>query len=141
MNKENISGGELNPRTPPTPEGLDKLAEYMAEYPDKFRVIPPGERRECGPEITALENLIDSFKLEHSLKELLLITNSKEAIESPARKVAMRALTPIVAMLNTLEDETNISEEGLKRLKQGYMELSRAVGIINGKEVDHNRKG
>ena len=45
----------------------------------------------------------------------------------------------IVALLNALKKETDISTEKHKELKTKYKQLSRAVGKINNNKVDHSR--
>ena len=119
--------------------GAERLADYLARHPDP--VISPENLREAGLEITKFENMVALFESTHSLTELHSIIDltaveaSKHAMREPARV----ALIPIVAMLNTLKKETNISPEKHEELKAKYKRLSRAVGMINKNKVDHNR--
>ena len=97
--------------------------------------------RECEPEIAELEEMFVSFESSHSLAELLLITDltPQEAPNHLIREPARKALIPIVSKFNKLKKETNISPEKHEELREKYMILSRAVGIINNNRVDHKR--
>ena len=120
-------------------EDAERLVDYLARHPDP--VISPENLREAGPEIAEFEALVVSFESMHSLAELHSIIDltpteaPKHAIREPARV----ALIPIVALLNILKKETNISIEKHEELKAKYKQLSRAVGMINNNKVDHNR--
>lgn len=122
-------------------EGEDALLEnYLAQHPEI-----KDEREymsECGPVIEEFKELIKSFESKHSITELSAIKNltPEEARVHPVREPARLDLIPIVALLNKLENETNISPEQFDELKFGeYMTISRAVGMINNNKVDHNR--
>ena len=97
--------------------------------------------RECGPEIAEFEAMLVSFESAYSLAELHLIIELKpeDAPKYPCENRLKIALIPIVAMLNKLKNETNITPEKLKELEAKYLRLSRAVGMINNNQVDHNR--
>lgn len=97
--------------------------------------------RECGPEIAEFEEMLLLFESEHSLAELSLIINltPQEAPNHPVREPARVALGPIVSRFNKLKKETDISLEKHEELREKYMRLSRAVGIINNNKVDHDR--
>ena len=120
-------------------EDAEQLADYLARHPEP--VISKENLREAGPEIIEFEAMIALFESMHSLEELHSIIDltpieaSKHAIREPARV----ALIPIVAKLNTLKKETNISTEKHEELKAKYRRLSRAVGMINNNKIDHNR--
>jgi len=96
-------------------------------------------KRESGPETLEFEALVAEFESEISLEELMQITEQKDALESPLRKKAKDALAPILKKYQTLEKETDISQEKLAELKVKYKNLSNAVGFINNGKVDHNR--
>lgn len=115
------------------------LADYFARHPEI--IISPEDRREAGSEIAEFENIIALFESKHSLESLHSITDltPQEAPNHILREPARVALIPIVALLNTLENETNISKNKYEELKAEYMRLSRAVGIINKNKVDHTR--
>jgi len=129
----------------PTPEenneakGDEMLADYLAKNPDV--VISPEDLREAGPEISQFENLITQFESTHDLEALHAITDltPAEAPNQSIREPARIDLNPIVALFNTLKEETNISKERLDELKAKYKILSRAVGMINNNKVDHTR--
>lgn len=118
-------------------ENLEWLAYYLAGNPEP--VIE--NLREAGLEIAELETMITSFESAHSLEALHLIIDldPAEASKHPIREPAKLALIPIVAKLNIFKKETNISTEKHNELKEKYMRISRAVGMINGNKVDHNR--
>lgn len=130
---------EPEPKKEITPEENERYEQWMLGHPE--RVIAPENLRECGPEIAELEKLLVAFEERHSLEELLLIIDltPAEAPSQPIREPAKKDLIPIVALLKTLKEETNISPEKHDELKEKYMRLSRAVGIINNNRVDHNR--
>jgi len=141
-------------------------AQYMEMNPDKFAEVTPEKLRECEPEIAEFEKMLESFETEHSLAKLHSIVDltlgellcyAREVKNSPEkqgllieptsedisryfmRKVAREALKPIVAKMNILKEETNISRERHDELKARYKRLSRAVGIINNSKIDHER--
>lgn len=120
-------------------EDAEWLVDYLAKHPETE--IHTEGLREAGPEIAQFESMIISFESNHSLEELnsIIDLSPKEAPQHPTREPARVALIPIVALLNTLEKETNISPEKHEELKSQYKKLSRAVGMINNNKVDHNR--
>ncbi|MFA6524405.1 MAG: hypothetical protein WC264_02010 [Candidatus Paceibacterota bacterium] len=120
-------------------ENSEFLANYLLRHPEP--VISPESLREAGTEIMELEEMFISFELKHSLEELSSIIDltPADAPNHPVREPAKVALIPIVALLNTLKKETNISTEKHEELKAKYKRLSRAVGMINNNKVDHNR--
>ena len=120
-------------------EGDDQYEQWIKDHPET--VTAPENKRECGPEIAEFEAMIVSFESTYSLPELLLIIDltPNEAPKHPIREPAKNALIPIVALMNKLEKETDITSEKHKELRVKYMRLSRAVGIINRNKVDHNR--
>ncbi|HBH16670.1 MAG TPA: hypothetical protein DDW92_00115 [Candidatus Veblenbacteria bacterium] len=136
---ESPTGFNPEDQSQPEQEDDEQYAQWMADHPEVE--IPPEDRRECGPEITEFEGLIAAFESVHSLAELHLIINltAEEAPQHSVREAARAELGPIVAKLNVLKKETNISLDKCEELKAQYMRLSRAVGIINNNTVDHNR--
>ncbi len=97
------------------------------------------EKKECGPEIEELEKLFVSFETEHSLTELSLIIDANVAKGNLLRDSAKKALGPITKKLDVLKKETNISLEKYDELEAKYKMYSKAVGMINGGKVDHDR--
>jgi len=120
-------------------EDNDRYEQWMKDHPET--VIAPENLRECGPEIEEFEKMLKAFESEHSLEELSLIIDltPEEAPNHPVREPAKKALVPIVAKLNILKNETNITAEKHDELKAKYKRLSRAVGMINNNKVDHDR--
>ena len=120
-------------------EGDDQYEQWMKDHPET--ATAPENKRECGPEIAEFEAMIASFESTYPLSELLLIIDltPNEAPKHPIREPAKNALIPIVALINKLEKETDITSKKHEELRAKYMRLSRAVGIINGNKVDHNR--
>lgn len=124
------------------PDGLTMeeraMAEaFLADYPDKN--LPENERRDCEKEVQEFESLLESFESKHSLEALNAIIDltPQEAPGHPVREPARKDLIPIVALMNSLKEETNISKERHDELKEKYMKLSRAVGMINNNKVRH----
>ena len=129
----------------PSPEKLE-AQEQEGRYRHWIKThpvveIPLSERGEDGPEIAEFEEMIASFEATHSLSELHSITElaSEDAPNHLIREPARLGLIPIVAKLNILKAESNISPERHDELKARYKILSNAVGILNNGEVDHNR--
>ena len=130
----------------PNPEKQNLSKEQEEQYEQWMKdhsetVIAPEDLRECGPEIAEFEEMLVSFELIYSLAELHLIIDLKpeDAPKYLLRESAKAALIPIVAKLNMLKQETNITLEKHEELKAKYKHLSRAVGMINSNKVDHNR--
>lgn len=124
------------------PDGLTMEERAMAEafltdYPDKN--LPENERRDCEKEVQEFEGLLESFESKHSLEALNAIIDltPQEAPNHPVREPARKELIPIVALMNALKEETNISKERHDELKAKYLVLSQAVGIINNGKVRH----
>jgi hypothetical protein len=120
-------------------EQEDQYAAWMEDYPET--VIPPEQRRECGPEVEQFKGMVSSFEATYPLAELHAITEitSAEMNDHPLRTPAKNALIPIQEQMKLLEKETDISAEGLKELKALWKRLSQAVGMINAGKVDHTR--
>lgn len=126
----------------------DFLRDYLERHP-----TPVFVQLESSP---SFESLVADFEAKHSLEELLEIRtlspellgmflkdrdNTEEVIEwlasalSPedarryqARSSAKIDLEPIVEALKTYSSR-----------REAYMKLSRAVGMISGNEIDHER--
>lgn len=130
------------PKSPEVPKKEEKQEEdpyaaWMEDYPEKK--IVPEALREGGPEIAELEVLFNSFESDYSLDELNAIIDltAEEAPNHPVREPARKALIPIVAKLNILKKETNISADKYTELEARYRILSKAVGMINNNKVRH----
>lgn len=149
----------------PTPEEMAMLECFLKDHPQKIASIET--RRDCEQEKHELQVLLQNFEATHSLEELNAIPDvspelfklfahardmSAEQIETAltlltpedAKKYKTRSpaiidLKPIVALLNKLEKETNITATGMSKLRDAYRILSRAVGMINNNKVDHTR--
>ena len=63
----------------------------------------------------------------------------QEAPNHPLREPARVALIDIVKELNKLKATYGENSPEYKSVKEKYMHLSRAVGMINKNQVDHNR--
>ena len=116
-----------------------ELAEfYLSQYPEKD--IPKEERKDCEQAIAEFQSMLVEFEAEHPLAELYAITDLtvEDAPSHPIREPARIALIPIVAKLNYLREETNITAERYAELDSQYKYLSKAVGIINGNKVRHS---
>ncbi|MDD2785878.1 MAG: hypothetical protein PHS79_03215 [Patescibacteria group bacterium] len=118
-------------------EQAAQAAAFLEDYPET--VVTPENRRSCEAEIAEFESLVSAFEVEHSLEALTAIVDltPEQAATHSIRQPAKLALNPIVALLNSIEN--NVSEAEFNELKARYKRLSRAVGIINKNKVDHNR--
>ncbi len=121
-------------------EDAEELAGHFAIHPEEL--VHPVQLRECGPEVAEFEGMLDAFESHHSLSALHALTylTFEESRAHPIREPARLALVPIVAKMNSIKNETNISPERYKEINAKYKRLARAVGNIdkNGK-VDHDR--
>ena len=120
-------------------EQKKQYEQYMKDHPEI--VIAPENLRECGPEVVEFEELLASFESAYSLAELHLIIDLRpeDAPKYPLRESAKAALIPIVEKKNILKKETNIAPEKYEELQAKYLQLLKAVGIINNNKVDHTR--
>jgi len=96
----------------------------------KSEAIPPIDYTQ---EIKELEQLFESFESKHSIEALNAIKTEKEADESEERKSAKDDLIPITNLLRKYK------QDPFDSLRDRYRVCSRAVGMINGGLVDHNR--
>ena len=134
------SGEQRDPRY--SVPSAEEQAEYDARLPEiEAATAQPVLLIECGPQIAEIEALMAAFEATHDLAALHAITTItlEDALAHPLRKPAKAALIPIVALLTFLKQSTNITEERLEELKQKYLRLSRAVGVLNGGVLDHTR--
>ena len=144
-----FNGEEANWEAPETieeldPDGLTKEEREAADYwlsmyeEDENSIV---ELRFCELEIGQLEHMFEIYESEytHSLPELhaILELDPKDAPNHPVREPARKDLAPIVALLNTLKNETNITPEEHEKLNDRYLILSKAVGVINNGKVRH----
>ena len=123
----------------PTEEEMEVYKAYMADHP---QIETSSENlKECGPEVAELEAMIASFEESYNLQELhaIITLRPEDVPKHPIREPARIDLVPIVTMLKTLQNETNISKSKLGELKLRYQKLSQAVGIINKDIVNHTR--
>ena len=106
-----------NPKEQQEREDAEQLADYLTRHPEP--VISKEDLREAGPEIVEFEAMITLFESMHHLEELnsIIDLTPAEAPKHPTREPARVALFPIVAELNTLKNETNISLEKHEELK------------------------
>lgn len=138
-NWEDMTPEEQDDYCTNTMPGLGNIAE---KHPEIFTgELPPEQRREAGPEIAQLEELMATFEATHSLPDLHAITDLifNEAMNHPVRRPAELALRQISDLHQKLIEQTNISSEEAQRLREKYRPFSRAVGIVNHGKVDHTR--
>lgn len=124
-------------------EQAEQAALWLEVVVKEQAPVPP-EKRECGPEVKAFEEMIVRFEAEHPLAELHAVTSitEKQARERnhPVRNPAEEAIRPIFKMLEKLKNETNISPEEIKRLTDERKRLSRAIGMTKTDyTIDHTR--
>lgn len=120
-----------------TEEQRELAERHLSSYSEKD--IPNEERKDCERAVVELQGMFAAFEAEFSLEELHAIVDltAEDAPNHPVREPARIALIPIVAMLNYVKKETNITEERYAELDAGYKRLSKAVGIISGNKVRH----
>ena len=151
--------------TSPTPEQQAEMDAWVKKHP--YEDIPLEMRRDHQPEKAKFEDLLAEFAASNSLESLSAIgmitpelctvfekdrgmtaeqietalakLTPEEAEQYRIRAKAKAELVPIVTLLNKLHDETDIAKPDHDQLKVQYKILSRAVGMINGFEIDHAR--
>ncbi len=118
-------------------EEADQLADYLIRHPN-LEPLPPDIVEQAR---TEFDSLVSKFESTHSLAELHLIVDltPQEAPNHPLREPARVALIPIVKLLNELKATYGETSPEYQSIKEKYMRLSRAVGMINKDKVDHNR--
>ena len=140
MNGTNEGGGEY--QEPLDGDGLTaeqrELAAFWLPYFTK-KEIPPEQRRDCEKEVAELATLLGAFEVRHSLQTLRAIIQppEKDTPQYTSRESARLDIVPIVAILNVLKEQTNISPKRYDELYARYTQLSSAVGFINGTTVRH----
>ena len=109
----------------------DQLAEYLTRYPN-LEPLPSNLAEQARMEF---DSLVASFELKYSLEELhsIIDLTPQEAPNHPLREPARVALIPIVKLLNDLKATYGETSSEYKAIKEKYMRLSRAVGMINKK--------
>lgn len=120
-----------------TPEEREMAEYFLPRF--KEEVILEKEKRDCRQEVVELQNLFNEFESKHPLDELYSIIDLtyKDAPNHPVREPARQYLIPILAKLNILKKETNVTTEEYDELNIRYKRISNAVGFINGDKVRH----
>ncbi len=149
----------------PTKEELEILECFTKDHPKS--AVQVETRRHCEKEKDQFLRMVDEFMHNNSLERLnavldvspalydLLVhykgwtaekietalTNltPEDATKYKDRLTANNDLIPIVALMNKIEKETDITQAEFAKLEDAYKKLSRAVGIINNNKVDHTR--
>jgi len=103
-------------------------------------VRPENERRDCETDVAAAQVLLEDFEKQHPLDELNAIVDLRpeDVQQYPLRESAKKDLEPIVALLNVLNEQTNISTARYTELKAVYRRLQNAVGMISNNRVRHS---
>jgi hypothetical protein len=114
------------------------LTIIFPKYSEKD--IPKEERKDLEEAIGELQGMLAAFEAKSSFEELHTITDItvEDAPKHPIREPARKALIPIVAKLNYLRKETNITEGMYAELHAKYLRFSKAVGMINRNKVRHD---
>jgi hypothetical protein len=124
---------------PATQEELDRCNEYLLAHPEKE--TPEEGPRGCEQEVIEFRDMVTAFEAEHSVEELYAIIDltPEDAPNHPVREPARKALNAILAKLNILMNETNITPGEYEELEKKWKYLSNAVGMINRGKVYHDR--
>jgi hypothetical protein len=120
-------------------DGLtDEEREMLSMFED--RSLPVQERRDGVQEVRDLNGLLEAFEEKFPLEELFAVTRltREEAANHRLRVAATKALEPIVALLSTIKDQTTVPIAEYDRLFKRYLNLSNAVGFINGDRTRHS---
>jgi hypothetical protein len=145
-----------------TAEEMAMLECFLRDHPQITTSVET--RRDCEQEKSEFQMLCQKFKEAHSLENLNAILDitpelyklfapdkdtqietvlsnlpPEEALKYKTRSPALKDLKPIVALMNKIEKETNISPTEFDKLNDAYKILSRAVGMINNGKIDHTR--
>ncbi|MBU1349243.1 hypothetical protein KJ781_04220 [Patescibacteria group bacterium] len=137
------------PKAPPPMEAkeltteerhAEQLAAWLKDHPPQ-QVVPPELRKESGEMVEQFRTMVSSFESDYPLAELHAVIDltPAEAPNHPVREPARKAIIPILTLLKSIENETDISAQNLQDLKSSLKRLSQAVGMINSGKVDHTR--
>ncbi len=118
---------------------LDRLLVLLGEEQQELQKHPETNLMDSGPHIKELEAILAPFMMGDILATLRAVKTEKEALDNTERKSAKQALNLIFSRLKNLKEETNITDKEYDKLYEKYKTLSRAVGMINGGAIDHNR--
>lgn len=118
---------------------LERLLVLLEEENQELRKNKEVNLADFAPNIKEIEATLSPFMSEEILAALYATTTDEEAMASKEREAAKKALIFILPQLKIIKEKTNISNEEYDVLYGKYKNLSRAVGIINGSVVDHNR--
>ncbi|MFA7244695.1 MAG: hypothetical protein WC070_00765 [Candidatus Magasanikbacteria bacterium] len=136
----------------PTPEEInsqkeaaeaDMYAAYaeLAEiHEDKGPVIPE-TKRECREDIAELERMFDEFEQNHNIQKLMAIEElgPENSPQRNKRSPAKADLSTMYTKIQTIKNETNISDDELEKIRLRYEKFDQAIGIVNRGKVDHTR--
>ncbi len=119
--------------------------EEDADWLERFQIkntpgyIKMADRREFSQEdINSFMSLVNTFKTNHSLENLLAITDSNEKSQK-IRVAAINDFNVIQILFKKLQNETKISQSQFEELNKEYREISQAIGIENRGKIDHTR--
>ena len=113
--------------------------ELVLDYERQIAEEMAQEKVAFGPHVEELEAMLALLLKEEILQPLRAIETEEQARNSEERERAKEALVPIFAMLKFLERRTDITGEEYERVEAKCKTVSRAVGMINGGVVDHDR--
>lgn len=115
----------------------ERLTEYLIRHPN-LEPLPPNLAEQAR---TEFDSLVTSFESKYSLTELhsIIDLTPQEALNHPLWEPARVALIDIVKILNKLKATYGETSQEYKSIKEKYMRLSRAVGVMNKNKVDHTR--
>lgn len=118
-------------------EEAELLAGYLIYHPDP-KPLPRDLVEKTRAEFNSL---VAEFELRFSLEGLhsIIDLTPEEAKNHPLWGPANTALAKIVEILNKLKATYGETSLEYQSVKEKYMRLSRAVGILHNNTVDHTR--
>lgn len=134
---ENIPEKNKKGQVPATLEEIALAEEWLSRHPVQVETKNGPEQK-----VSEFENMVLEFETMYSLEELTAIVDlsADPDRKHPIRDLAKKSANPILALLNTLKNETTITNEEYDELERKWKSIAKAIGwVVKGGMVDHNR--
>lgn len=117
---------------------LDRLLELLEEEKRSLQEQNEPERPDCRERVAAFETKLAPYLTKESLAYLNAITSVPEALADIKRKGVNLILGEILAELQAMRSETNLSQEEYERLLAQRNTLMRAYGTLRNGTIDRS---
>lgn len=119
-------------------EYLDRLLELFDEEKRILQEKKEPERPDCRERVLAFESKYEPYFSEEMLEHLNSIPSVSEALADIKRKSVKIILGEVLAELQTMKTETNITDEEHARLYAKRNALMRAFGTLRNGTIDRS---